>query len=36
MIDKMKKSKLNYLADEGHYSILMNQRDEILKDLLNA
>ena len=29
-------SKLNFIEDEGHYSILLNRRDEILSDLLQS
>lgn len=30
------KAKLNFIENEGHYSILLNCRDEILSDLLQA
>lgn len=29
-------AKLNFIEDEGHYSILLNRRDEILSDLLQS
>jgi pimeloyl-ACP methyl ester carboxylesterase len=34
MKNKLPNAKLRFIENEGHYSLLMNHRDEILKDLL--